>query len=265
MSSSAWPCALSNSVSAAEVRTAHGEQDLISAHRGEPPPVTVADRVPREGQGPLVLLLIRQRSLSPSPLVDRRSDAPDRDDRLVRPTAAGRRGHSPAPDAVLAQRDRITRGVPRAAGRADTRARSTAARARPHRLPAHRRPQLLRRPLGAHGAVEQGARVRRAADGSHASSPIPRTCSSCATTRSASALEELRLHWSSGGAGVPGAPPIGRPIVARRKTIYAGATPLGPAPGPRRAPAAVTEPVTIMHWGITTERVQEWLQSAASH
>ena len=35
-----------------------------------------------------------------------------------------------------------------------------------------------------------------------------------------SALEELRLQWSSGGAGVPRGPAYWPPIVERRKTIY---------------------------------------------
>jgi pyruvate,water dikinase len=35
-----------------------------------------------------------------------------------------------------------------------------------------------------------------------------------------SALEELRMHWSSGGAGVPRGPAYWPPVVARRKRIY---------------------------------------------
>jgi pyruvate,water dikinase len=27
-------------------------------------------------------------------------------------------------------------------------------------------------------------------------------------------------------------------------------------------PESITEPITIMHWGITTERIEEWLASA---
>jgi phosphohistidine swiveling domain-containing protein len=75
------------------------------------------------------------------------------------------------------------------------------------------------------------------------------------------ALEELRLHWSSGGAGVPRGPAYWPPVVERRKTIYEALRAWTP-PALGQTPEAVTEPVTIMHWGVTTERVQEWLQSA---
>ena len=53
----------------------------------------MAGRLP-DGQGPVVLLLLWQRDVSPSSLVDRRPQAPDRDDRLLRSSRAGRRGYS---------------------------------------------------------------------------------------------------------------------------------------------------------------------------
>jgi pyruvate,water dikinase len=74
-----------------------------------------------------------------------------------------------------------------------------------------------------------------------------------------SALEELRMQWSSGGAGVPRGPACWPPKVARRKTIYEALRRWTPPPALGAAPRAVTEPVTIMLWGVTTERVQEWL------
>ena len=77
------------------------------------------------------------------------------------------------------------------------------------------------------------------------------------------ALEELRLQWSSGGAGVPRGPAHWPRIVERRKTIYEALRGWTPPPALGKTPDAVTEPVTIMHWGITTERVQEWLRSAS--
>lgn len=79
-----------------------------------------------------------------------------------------------------------------------------------------------------------------------------------------SALEELRLHWSSGGEGVPRGPAYWPPIVERRKTIYDALRRWAPPPALGHAPEAITEPVTIMHWGITTERVRDWLRSAAT-
>jgi pyruvate,water dikinase len=78
-----------------------------------------------------------------------------------------------------------------------------------------------------------------------------------------SALEELRLHWSSGGAGVPRGPAYWPPIVERRKTIYDALRRWTPPPALGVTPHAVTEPVTIMHWGITTERVHEWLSASS--
>ena len=77
-----------------------------------------------------------------------------------------------------------------------------------------------------------------------------------------SALEELRLQWSSGGAGVPRGPAYWPPIVERRKTIYQALRRWTPPPALGLAPHAVTEPVTIMLWGITTDRVQEWLRAS---
>jgi phosphohistidine swiveling domain-containing protein len=77
-----------------------------------------------------------------------------------------------------------------------------------------------------------------------------------------SALEELRMQWSSGGVGMPRGPALWPPIVDRRKRIYDALRRWTPPPALGLAPEAVTEPVTIMHWGITTERVQNWLRSS---
>jgi pyruvate,water dikinase len=77
-----------------------------------------------------------------------------------------------------------------------------------------------------------------------------------------SALEELRLQWSSGGAGVPRGPSLWPPTVERRKRIFEALRRWAPPPALGEAPEAVTEPVTIMHWGITTERVQQWLRTS---
>jgi pyruvate, water dikinase len=77
-----------------------------------------------------------------------------------------------------------------------------------------------------------------------------------------SALDELRLNWSSGGAGIPRGPGYWPPVVQRRKAIYAALRRWAPPAALGQAPDAVTEPVTIMHWGITTERVQEWLRAS---
>jgi pyruvate,water dikinase len=73
------------------------------------------------------------------------------------------------------------------------------------------------------------------------------------------ALEELRAHWSSGSTGVPRGPARWPRVVERRKAIYEALRLWAPPTALGHAPQAVTEPITIMHWGITTERVQEWL------
>jgi pyruvate,water dikinase len=76
------------------------------------------------------------------------------------------------------------------------------------------------------------------------------------------ALDELRLWWSSGGAGAARGPAYWLPIVERRKAIHDVMREWAPPPALGPAPEVVTEPVTIMHWGITTERVRDWLESS---
>ena len=77
------------------------------------------------------------------------------------------------------------------------------------------------------------------------------------------ALTDLRLFWSSGGAGCPRGPRYWPAIVARRKRILEAMRAWTPPPALGTAPDDITDPVTIMHWGITTERVQRWLASPA--
>ena len=76
-----------------------------------------------------------------------------------------------------------------------------------------------------------------------------------------SALEELRLNWSSGGAGQARGPRYWPPIVERRRAIYEAMREWTPPPALGQVPEEITEPMTIMLFGITTERVQEWLAS----
>ena len=75
------------------------------------------------------------------------------------------------------------------------------------------------------------------------------------------ALVDLRLAWAAGseGRGVGYWPPI----VARRKRIMEAMRRFVPPPALGSVPEAITEPMTIMLWGITTERVREW--AAADH
>jgi len=72
----------------------------------------------------------------------------------------------------------------------------------------------------------------------------------------ASALDELVLTWATGG--LPLGPKHWPPIAARRKEILRKLGEWTPPPAVGVTPDAVTDPMTIMLWGVTTERVQEW-------
>jgi pyruvate,water dikinase len=75
------------------------------------------------------------------------------------------------------------------------------------------------------------------------------------------ALEELRLTWSSGGAGIARGPSYWPPIVARRKAIYEAMRTWAPPPALGQIPETITDPITVMLWGITDDRIQEWLST----
>ncbi len=72
----------------------------------------------------------------------------------------------------------------------------------------------------------------------------------------ASALDELVLTWATGGK--PLGPKQWPDIVARRKHILERLGEWTPPPALGVTPDAVTDPMTIMLWGVTTERVREW-------
>ncbi|HUO73156.1 MAG TPA: PEP-utilizing enzyme [Solirubrobacteraceae bacterium] len=72
----------------------------------------------------------------------------------------------------------------------------------------------------------------------------------------ATALDELVLTWATGGEAL--GPKHWPPIVARRKQILERLGEWTPPPALGVTPEAVTDPMTIMLWGVTTERVQEW-------
>ena len=75
-----------------------------------------------------------------------------------------------------------------------------------------------------------------------------------------SALEDLRLWWSS-GAGAACGPSHWPPLVEGRKSIYEAMRRWSPPPALGQIPDDITEPMTVMLWGVTPERVQEWLSS----
>jgi len=72
----------------------------------------------------------------------------------------------------------------------------------------------------------------------------------------ASALDELVLTWATGGVAL--GPKHWPPIAARRKEILAKLNDWTPPPAIGMTPDAITDPMVVMLWGVTTERVQEW-------
>jgi pyruvate,water dikinase len=72
----------------------------------------------------------------------------------------------------------------------------------------------------------------------------------------ASALDELVLMWATGGEAL--GPHHWPPIVKRRRELLAKLADWTPPPALGVTPDAVTDPMTIMLWGVTTQRVQEW-------
>ena len=75
------------------------------------------------------------------------------------------------------------------------------------------------------------------------------------------ALHELRLAWSSGDAGAPTGPGHWPEVVKRRKSIHEAQRRWVPPVALGGTPEAITDPVTIMLFGVTPERVQGWLAS----
>ena len=76
------------------------------------------------------------------------------------------------------------------------------------------------------------------------------------------ALEELRLDWSSAGAGAARGRDYWPLIVERRRSIHEAMQEWTPPPALGRGPETVTDPVTVMLWGITEERVRDWLSAS---
>jgi pyruvate,water dikinase len=72
----------------------------------------------------------------------------------------------------------------------------------------------------------------------------------------AGALDELVLTWATGGQ--PLGPIHWPPIVTRRRQMLERLAEWTAPPALGVTPEAVTDPMTIMLWGVTTERVQEW-------
>jgi phosphohistidine swiveling domain-containing protein len=79
-----------------------------------------------------------------------------------------------------------------------------------------------------------------------------------------SALEELRLWWSSGGQSRATGPQLWPRMVARRKAIFDAMCRWEAPPALGRVPDSINEPFSVMLFGITSERVREWLSSSRS-
>jgi len=75
----------------------------------------------------------------------------------------------------------------------------------------------------------------------------------------ATALDELLLTWATGGA--PLGPSYWPPIVARRKGLLRRLAEWTPPPALGATPDAIYDPMSIMLWGVTTQRVQEWARA----
>jgi pyruvate,water dikinase len=71
-----------------------------------------------------------------------------------------------------------------------------------------------------------------------------------------SALDELVLSWATGG--LPLGPKHWPPIVARRKQVLERLAGWTPPPALGVTPEEITDPMTIMLWGVTTDRVRDW-------
>jgi len=73
------------------------------------------------------------------------------------------------------------------------------------------------------------------------------------------ALEELVLHWASGGLAL--GPSHWPKIVARRRELLEKLADWNPPPALGVMPEAANDPITVMLWGITPQRLQEWARS----
>jgi pyruvate,water dikinase len=71
------------------------------------------------------------------------------------------------------------------------------------------------------------------------------------------AVIDLQIAWASGGAPQGGF--YWPAVIKRRKGIYAALSAWNPPPALGPVPKDVSEPLTIMLWGITPETVERWL------
>ena len=75
-------------------------------------------------------------------------------------------------------------------------------------------------------------------------------------------MEDLATTWAL-GVGVPSRFQYWQAKAEKRKKILEAAKKWSPSPALGTPPEEVAEPFTVMLWGITTEKVQDWLKGAA--
>jgi pyruvate,water dikinase len=73
------------------------------------------------------------------------------------------------------------------------------------------------------------------------------------------ALEELSLTWSTGGPAL--GPSHWPPIVARRRELLEKLGEWTPPPALGTMPGEVSDPIIVMLWGVTPQRLQEWAKT----
>lgn len=78
------------------------------------------------------------------------------------------------------------------------------------------------------------------------------------------ALAELRLLWSTGGIDAVEPSAHWARTVDRRRSIREAMRRWSPPPVLGRPPQEVADPLTIMLWGVTAERVRGWLGEAST-
>lgn len=71
------------------------------------------------------------------------------------------------------------------------------------------------------------------------------------------ALYDLLIGWATGTE--PRGETYWKPIIQRRRGIRSALSKWSPPPALGLPPDSITEPLTVMLWGITQETVQEWL------
>jgi len=76
------------------------------------------------------------------------------------------------------------------------------------------------------------------------------------------ALMDLVISWAVGTP--PAGPSYWPPIIERRKEIYKNLEKIRVSPALGAVPEEIKEPLTIMLWGVTKEKVDEWLKGVSA-